>query len=114
MTLLIGETFGVFFFALLISNLVFVEWPDRGKIVYDARRTIQRLIARFGERFNTPGKNRPFRLDTSRQRSYFTLYAYDTIYRGFTGVETYLLLIPVTYPVLAALLITPSWTFAFS
>jgi hypothetical protein len=114
---LTGRTFGLFYYAALASYLAFVEWPHGPvTVMYDdacafcasARRFFEAIdMERFAEWVPLPPGDR---LYGRRERGVKNAIraAIDTrVYAGFAALRILLLYNPVTYFVIAALLVLP-------
>ena len=115
------RTFGVFFYVMPISYLVFVEWPrSKVAVLYDGDCGFCTRMRRLVERFDIEGLFtwKPFQLaedlhgiseDALRRRLY--VVAENKKYSGFAAFKIMALYNPLTYFVLLLPLLLPQGVF---
>jgi hypothetical protein len=117
MVVLIGESFGVFFFALLAANLAFVRWPASPLVVtYDPRARLLPSIARFlrwaRADVDMIVQEAPALHPTIREG--FRLRIGDASWLGLEAIRRASWWAPRSYLVVAVVMIVPSFGFAVS
>ncbi|HLH29974.1 MAG TPA: DCC1-like thiol-disulfide oxidoreductase family protein [Terriglobia bacterium] len=113
---LTGRTFGLFYFAALVSYLSFLEWPRSVHVLYDGDCGFCESTRRFFEAITVEpiAEWRPFQAATelfgiSEEALAKRIHVIvdNKIYSGFTAIKMLLLYNPFVYFVIAAILAVP-------
>lgn len=112
-----GYTFGMFFYAMLLSYLAFVQWPSAPMaVLYDADCGLCERTRRLFEKFDFERafgwvalQNAGARegIPEEKLRARLHVAVGDKVYSGFAGFKIMLLYNPVTYFVFGVLLTLP-------
>jgi hypothetical protein len=102
------QDFSVFFSALLVSFLVFAEWPLPGTVAgyVEARRAAEKWFERFASRLDLDGMIRWMPLNVNAARPPHPRLVFGPrgrVYHGLAALNATLLLLPAVYYPLTAL-----------